>query len=76
MVTTNLLFYSAQPESRFGSLSIDKRERVFSFQEKPKGDGNWVNAGFFVCQPEVFDYIYDGDLTVFESEPLENFANA
>lgn len=66
---------SSQPEGRFGSLSIDETERVFSFQEKPKGDGNWVNAGFFVCQPEVFDYIQDGDQTVFEREPLETLAN-
>jgi glucose-1-phosphate cytidylyltransferase len=67
---------SAQPEGRFGSLSIDETDRVFSFQEKPKGDGNWVNAGFFVCQPEVFDYIDDGEQTIFEREPLENLAKA
>ena len=67
---------SSQPKGRFGSLSIDKTERVLSFVEKPKGDGNWVNAGFFVCQPEVFDYIDDGDQTVFEGKPLEDLANA
>ena len=67
---------SSQPKGRFGSLSIDKTERVLSFVEKPKGDGNWVNAGFFVCQPEVFDYIDDGDQTVFEAKPLENLADA
>jgi len=67
---------SAQPEGRFGSLSIDEANRVYSFQEKPKGDGNWVNAGFFVCQPEVFDYIDDDDQTVFEKGPLENLAKA
>lgn len=66
---------AAQPEGRFGSLSIDQSERVVSFQEKPKGDGNWINAGYFVCQPEVFDYIPDGDLVVFEREPLEKLAN-
>lgn len=65
---------SALPEGRFGSLSIDQMSRVNSFHEKPRGDGNWVNAGFFVCQPEVFDYIQDGDLTIFEREPLENLA--
>ena len=53
---------SAQPEGRFGSLSIDESERVVSFKEKPKGDGNWINTGNFVCQPEVFDYIQDGIL--------------
>lgn len=67
---------AAQPEGRFGSLSIDTTEKVLSFLEKPKGDGNWINAGYFVCQPEVFDYITDGDLTVFEREPLENLAHA
>lgn len=67
---------AAQPEGRFGSLSIDQGERVVSFQEKPKGDGNWINAGYFVCQPEVFDYIQDGDQTIFEREPLQNLAMA
>jgi len=71
-----LTMTSAQPAGRFGSLLIDEKERVVSFREKPKGDGNWVNAGFFVCQPEVFNYIQDGDRTVFENEPLENLANA
>jgi glucose-1-phosphate cytidylyltransferase len=66
---------AAQPEGRFGSLSIDANERVLSFLEKPKGDGNWINAGYFVCQPEVFDYIPNGDLTIFEREPLENLAH-
>ena len=65
---------SASPEGRFGSLYIDQVSRVTSFVEKPKGDRNWVNAGFFVCQPEVFDYIQDGDLTIFERQPLENLA--
>ncbi len=67
---------AAQPAGRFGSISIDENERVMSFKEKPKGDGNWVNAGFFVCQPEVFDYIKDGDQTIFENEPLEDLAEA
>jgi glucose-1-phosphate cytidylyltransferase len=67
---------AAQPAGRFGSLCIDKNDRVVSFHEKPKGDGNWINAGFFVCQPKVFDYIQDGDQTVFEREPLQNLALA
>lgn len=41
--------------------------------EKPKGDGAWINGGYFVCQPEVFNYI-QGDNTVFEKEPMENLA--
>ena len=51
---------SVQPEGRFGSLLLEN-DKVLSFQEKPKGDGAWVNAGYFVCQPEVFDYIPMGD---------------
>jgi glucose-1-phosphate cytidylyltransferase len=65
---------AVQPEGRFGSLQIDEAEKVVSFQEKPKGDGAWINAGFFVCQPEVFDYIEGGDKTIFEREPLEALA--
>lgn len=65
---------SAQPKGRFGSIAFDEKEKVLSFKEKPKGDGNWVNAGFFVCQPEVFDYIDDDEQRVFELEPLENLA--
>lgn len=65
---------AVQPEGRFGSLQIDEAEKVISFQEKPKGDGAWINAGFFVCQPEVFDYIEGGDKTIFEREPLEALA--
>lgn len=65
---------AVQPEGRFGSLQIDGQQKVVSFQEKPKGDGHWINAGFFVCQPEVFDYINGGDKTIFEKEPLEHLA--
>lgn len=65
---------AVQPEGRFGSLQIDESEKVTSFLEKPKGDGAWINAGFFVCQPEVFDYITGGDQTIFEREPLEKMA--
>lgn len=66
---------AVQPEGRFGSLQINQEEKVTSFQEKPKGDGSWINAGFFVCQPEVFDYIKEGDKTIFERNPLESLAN-
>ncbi|RED83979.1 glucose-1-phosphate cytidylyltransferase [Cohnella phaseoli] len=61
---------STQPSGRFGSLNIDQSNEVTGFKEKPKGDGGWVSAGFFVLEPEVFDYI-DGDQTSFEEEPLE-----
>jgi glucose-1-phosphate cytidylyltransferase len=66
---------SVQPEGRFGSLLIDDENNILSFKEKPKGDGSWINAGFFVCQPEVFDYITEGDTSFFEREPLENLAS-
>jgi glucose-1-phosphate cytidylyltransferase len=63
---------STQPTGRFGALTIDNDNHVCGFQEKPKGDnGSWVNAGFLVLQPEVFDFI-EGDDTVLERKPLEN----
>ena len=65
---------SAQPDGRFGALDINEDNQVKSFQEKPKGDGSWINAGYFVCEPKVFDYIKNADNTVFEQEPLKNLA--
>ena len=66
---------SVQPEGRFGSMSIDSENHgVSTFMEKPKGDGNWINGGFFVCEPKVLDYIKEGDRTVWERSPLENLA--
>lgn len=57
-----------QPEGRFGALEIETNI-VKKFVEKPDGDGNWVNGGFFVCEPKVLDYI-DGEKTTFEQESL------
>jgi glucose-1-phosphate cytidylyltransferase len=65
---------AVQPEGRFGSLKFIGNQQIGSFQEKPKGDGTWINAGFFVCEPKVFDYIEEGDETIFERTPLENLA--
>jgi glucose-1-phosphate cytidylyltransferase len=65
---------SVLPEGRFGALSIDNSTMVSSFKEKPIGDGSWINGGFFVCNPEVFNYLSD-DKTVFEKEPLETLAH-
>jgi glucose-1-phosphate cytidylyltransferase len=65
---------SAQPDGRFGALNINKDDKVVEFKEKPKGDGSWINAGYFVCQPEVLDYIDEGDEVVFEQAPLKNLA--
>ncbi|WP_027092629.1 glucose-1-phosphate cytidylyltransferase [Cohnella thermotolerans] len=62
-----------QPTGRFGALDFEDSNVVRGFQEKPKGDGAWINAGFFVMQPEVLDYI-DGDHTMLEREPLERLA--
>jgi glucose-1-phosphate cytidylyltransferase len=64
---------STQPSGRFGALKLTSADLVESFEEKPQGDGNWINAGFFVMQPEVFDYI-EGDATILERDPLENLA--
>lgn len=64
---------AVQPEARFGALKTDADHKVLSFMEKPKGDGTWINGGFFVCEPKVLDYI-DDDQTVFEQFPLENLA--
>jgi glucose-1-phosphate cytidylyltransferase len=64
---------STQPSGRFGALNIGEDNRVQDFQEKPKGDGGWINAGFFVLEPTVFNYI-NGDSTIFEKDPLENLA--
>lgn len=64
---------SIQPAGRFGALDLDSNNTVHGFQEKPKGDGAWVSGGFFVLQPEIFDYLHD-DTTVFEREPLECLA--
>ena len=65
---------SAQPDGRFGALEIVDNDQVQKFKEKPKGDGSWINAGYFVCDSKVFDYISMGDGTVFEQAPLKNLA--
>jgi glucose-1-phosphate cytidylyltransferase len=64
----------AQPPGRFGQVKIDG-DVVASFQEKPIGEGGWINAGFFVMEPRVLEYIA-GDSTVLEREPLEGLAAA
>jgi len=65
---------AVQPLGRFGAIEMDGRDRISSFEEKPRGDGAWINGGFFVLEPEVFDYIKDGDATMWERAPLENLA--
>ncbi len=63
-----------QPQGKFGSLELSDNGDVASFTEKPAGDGMWINAGYFVCEPKVFDYITEGDSTIFERAPLESIA--
>lgn len=65
---------SVQPSGRFGALGMGDDFTVNSFLEKPKGDGSWINGGYFVCEPQVFDYIKDGDSTVWEQKPMEQIA--
>lgn len=63
-----------QPPGRFGAVTLgDEHRAVTSFKEKPDGDGGWINGGFFVLEPSVFDHI-DGDDTVWEQEPLQSLA--
>jgi glucose-1-phosphate cytidylyltransferase len=64
---------STQPSGRFGALKLTQDNQVITFQEKPEGDGGWINGGFFVMQPEVFNYI-ENDATILERTPLENLA--
>jgi glucose-1-phosphate cytidylyltransferase len=63
---------AVQPPGRFGALDIDGN-RITRFEEKPSGDGSWINGGFFVLEPGVLDYI-EGDDTVWERAPLERLA--
>jgi glucose-1-phosphate cytidylyltransferase len=64
---------SVQPLGRYGAMDIADDNAVQSFMEKPKGDRAWVNGGFFIFAPEIFDYI-SGDEIILEREPLENLA--
>lgn len=71
-----LTMTSIQPDGRFGVVESDSNNIVTAFKEKPKGDGHWINGGFFVCQPEVLQYIPDSDKCIFEREPLQDLAAA
>jgi glucose-1-phosphate cytidylyltransferase len=63
---------ATQPPGRFGALNMDDH-LIRSFEEKPHGDGAWINGGFFVLSPKVIDYIKD-DTTVWEREPMQRLA--
>lgn len=62
-----------QPPGRYGALDMDASV-VRTFQEKPAGDGAWINGGYFVLEPSVFDYI-EGDHMSWESQPLQRLAS-
>ena len=64
---------ATQPPGRFGALKLNGNQ-VAGFQEKPQGDGGWINGGFFVLSPKVIDRI-DGDDSVWEQEPMETLAH-
>lgn len=63
-----------QPGGRFGTLDIGADNVINRFAEKRKKDGGWINGGYMVLEPKVFDYI-EGDKTTFEREPLERLSS-
>jgi glucose-1-phosphate cytidylyltransferase len=67
---------AVQPPGRYGALGFcaDEPGLVDEFQEKPVGDGAWINGGFFVLERKAIDYIHEGDATVWEREPMEQLA--
>jgi glucose-1-phosphate cytidylyltransferase len=65
---------AVQAPGRFGAIRLEKNQtKIANFREKPQGDGAWINGGFFICEPQVIDYIRD-DSTVWEREPLQRIA--
>ena len=68
---------AVQPPGRYGALTFDPKstDNVVAFQEKPEGDGAWINGGFFILEPKALDYVTDGDKTVWEREPLMKLAS-
>ena len=67
---------AVKPPGRFGAVSLEQgQHKIHSFREKPKGDGTFVNGGFFVVEPKAIEYI-EGDSTSWEQEPLEHLAHA
>ena len=64
---------ATRPQARYGAISIGNNDQVKKFEEKPEGDGGWVNGGFFVLNPKVIDII-ESDQTSWEAEPLTKLA--
>lgn len=58
-----------QPQGRFGIIDINKKNKVTNFKEKPKGDNNWINGGFFVLKPGIFNFL-ENESSVWEKKPL------
>jgi len=66
---------AVQPPGRYGAFTLSKKEdKISQFREKPRGDGAWINGGYFVLEPEVFQYI-ESDATVWEVDPLKGLAH-
>lgn len=67
---------AVQPPGRYGALDFDSSNSnlITSFNEKPQGDGSWINGGFFVVDPKAIDYVRGGDRTTWEREPLSELA--
>jgi glucose-1-phosphate cytidylyltransferase len=67
---------AVQPPGRFGIFNLEEGEtRVTSFREKDVKDTGWINAGFYVLEPGIFDYITEGDQTIWEQSPMRNLAH-
>jgi len=70
-----LTMTAIQPEARFGNLSFDADGRVDSFREKARSEAGWVNGGFFVCEPGLFDYLDDDEHCILEKGPMQRLVN-
>lgn len=67
---------AVQPPAKFGVLDIDADNTILDFKEKPESDAGWINGGFMVLNYDVFRYIDDNPMRIFEQEPLEELAKA
>ncbi|MBL9126629.1 MAG: glucose-1-phosphate cytidylyltransferase, partial [Verrucomicrobiales bacterium] len=67
---------AVHPAGRFGALAIEPDGRIHSFHEKPRVEDAYVNGGFMLCEPSVFDYLPDDPTCAFEREPIERLVSA
>jgi glucose-1-phosphate cytidylyltransferase len=70
---TTVTISAVQPGGRFGVLDFDEEQRLVGFREKAKEDGGWINAGFMVMEPGIFDYL-DNDYCILEDEPFKRLS--